>query len=90
LESEFKPGQNWLSDADPELGVGTLVEVAPRRLKLIFPAVGETRIYALPDAPLTRLRLEPGDSFRDLEGNEYRVTGSVERDGRKRRPPPLR
>ena len=81
MESEFKPGQNWLSDADPELGVGTLVEVAPRRLKLIFPAVGETRIYALPDAPLTRLRLEPGDSFRDLEGNEYRVTGSVERDG---------
>jgi len=81
LETEFVPGQKWLSDADPDLGVGTVVEVAPRRLKLAFPAVGESRIYALPDAPLTRLRLEPGDRFRDLEGNEYQVTGLEERGG---------
>ncbi|HIE55656.1 MAG TPA: RNA polymerase-associated protein RapA, partial [Chromatiaceae bacterium] len=81
MESEFKPGQNWLSDADPGLGVGTVVEVMPRRTKLVFPAVGETRIYALPDAPLTRLRLEPGDRFRDLEGREYQVTGVLEQDG---------
>jgi acetyl/propionyl-CoA carboxylase alpha subunit len=81
LQTEFVPGQKWLSDADPDLGVGTVVEVAPRRLKLAFPAVGESRIYALPDAPLTRLRLEPGDHFRDLEGNEYQVTGLEERGG---------
>jgi len=81
LEAPFIPGQRWLSDTDPELGVGTLVEVAPRRLKLLFPAVGESRIYALPDAPLTRLRLQPGDRFRDLDGGEHRVTALEERDG---------
>ena len=81
LETDYVPGQKWLSDTDPDLGVGTLVEIAPRRLKLLFPAVGESRIYALPDVPLTRLRLEPGDRFRDLEGNEHGVTGRVEEGG---------
>ena len=77
----YVPGQRWLSDADPDLGVGTLVELAPRRLKIAFPAVNEVRIYAVPDAPLSRLVLEPGDSFADVEGHHWRVTERLERGG---------
>ena len=77
----YVPGQRWLSDADPDLGVGTLVELAPRRLKIAFPAVGEVRTYALPEAPLSRLILEPGDEFNDLDGRHWRVTERLEKGG---------
>ncbi|WP_456445136.1 RNA polymerase-associated protein RapA [Thiolapillus sp.] len=80
-EASYLPGQRWLSDMDPDLGLGVVAEVEHRRLKIAFPAVGEVRVYALPDAPLTRLLLEPGDRFQDVEEQEYQVLAVVEEQG---------
>ncbi len=77
----YLPGQRWLSDMDPDLGLGMVAEVEHRRLKIAFPAVGEVRVYALPDAPLTRLLLEPGDRFQDVEEQEYQVLAVMEEKG---------
>ena len=80
-EATYLPGQRWLSDTDPDLGLGLVTEVEHRRLKLLFPAIGESRVYALPDAPLTRLLLEPGDSLRDTQEMPLTVLEVEERDG---------
>ncbi len=78
-EQKYEPGQRWLSDMNPELGVGMILEVELRRLRIVFPAVEETRIYALPDAPLSRLLLAPGDRFEDDRGQTLEVLEVVEK-----------
>ncbi|BAO43546.1 RNA polymerase-associated protein RapA [Thiolapillus brandeum] len=80
-ETIYLPGQRWLSDTDPDLGLGLVTEIEPRRLTLLFPAIGESRVYALPDAPLTRLVLEPGDSLQDDQEEPLTVVEIEEREG---------
>ena len=59
----FVSGQRWISESEPELGMGCVVEVSPRRVKLRFPsAEGGMREYAVPGAPLVRVRFKPGDT----------------------------
>jgi ATP-dependent helicase HepA len=79
--SDFVPGQRWLSETQPELGLGRVTAVAPRRVELHFPATGETRCYAHADAPLARAAFEPGGRVRDDAGRELTVTAVRERDG---------
>jgi ATP-dependent helicase HepA len=80
-QQEYIPGQRWLSDMDPDLGLGMVSELEHRRLTVVFPAVQESRVYALPDAPLTRLLLETGDRFQDEEDQEFMVLEVVARAG---------
>ncbi|MEE4277357.1 MAG: RNA polymerase-associated protein RapA [Halieaceae bacterium] len=69
----FAIGQRWLSHADSELGLGIVVDHDPRRVTLHFPAVGEDRTYAVANAPLTRLRLRPGDRLTTRDGQTHAV-----------------
>lgn len=64
----FHPGQRWLSETQPELGLGVVVRVDTRRVEIAYPATGERRVYALPDPPLARLRLQVGELARDRQG----------------------
>ncbi len=73
-------GQRWLSEAEPELGLGLVVAVDRRRVELRFPASGETRIYAVENAPLQRVRFDVGDSVSGADGKPMTVT-SVEEQG---------
>lgn len=57
----FVPGQRWLSDTEPDLGLGLVTDVDFRTVSIDFKAVDETRRYARQQAPLTRLVLKPGD-----------------------------
>ena len=41
----FLPGQRWLSETQTELGLGLVTAVEGRRVSILFPATGETRIY---------------------------------------------
>lgn len=77
----FSVGQRWVSHADTELGLGVVTEVEARRVSLLFPAVGEERTYAADNAPLSRLRLEPGDTLRTREGDQFEVLSTSEHDG---------
>ncbi len=66
--AEIRPGQRWVSDAEPQLGMGTIQAVDPRRITVVFPAGGVTRTYARSSAPLTRVRFRPGDTVRNQDG----------------------
>ena len=36
----FAPGQRWISSAEPELGLGTVLRVEGRTVQFAFPATG--------------------------------------------------
>ena len=67
---EFAVGQRFLSDAEPELGLGIITEIEFRTLSLSFPATQSMRRYAHANAPLTRISFEAGDVLRDSAGAE--------------------
>ena len=64
---KFAPGQRWISDSESDLGLGTVVGIEGRMLTLLFPASGETRLYAIAEAPLTRVQFNPGDTIKSAE-----------------------
>ena len=63
----FLPGQCWVSSTEAELGLGIVIEAAHRRVDVHFPAAGETRSYAMANAPLSRVRYRPGQQVADFE-----------------------
>jgi len=77
----FHPGQRWISNTESELGLGIVLEVANRRVKLSFPAAGEQRTYATDIAPLCRVRYEVGQQVRNIEGQAMLISSVEEHDG---------
>ena len=86
-------GQRWMSEPEPELGLGVVRAVAPGKVKLWFSAAEATRIYAWPGAPLVRVQFGPGErvvwqggsglveAVGSVEGVRwYRVDGVVVRE----------
>jgi ATP-dependent helicase HepA len=75
----FAPGQRWISTAEPELGLGTVLRVDRRTVQLAFPASGLVRHYAAQSAPLTRAEFRAGER---IAGNGHAFTiERVEREG---------
>jgi len=58
---QYVPGQRWISNAEPELGLGTVLRVEGRTVQLAFPATGVVRQYSMQTAPLTRSEFRPGE-----------------------------
>lgn len=67
-------GQRWLVDTDPSLGLGMITAVEGRRLTLDFPATGESRQYAIKNAPLTRAIFAEGDTIETEDGRSHQVS----------------
>ncbi|WP_022940169.1 RNA polymerase-associated protein RapA [Psychromonas hadalis] len=76
----FSLGQRWISDAESELGLGTIVAIEGRMLTLLFAASGEQRLYAIAEAPITRVRFNIGDEIVSHDESKILVT-DVEEDG---------
>ena len=72
-ENTWTRGQRWVSDGEPELGLGIIRESGEGRVEISFPAAGETRIYAIDTAPLRRVRFMPGDRIKVHSGSEMTV-----------------
>ena len=77
----FLPGQRWLSETQSELGLGLVTAIEGRRVSILFPATGETRLYAQDNAPLSRVRFQPGERVRVPGGEDLLVTAIEEREG---------
>ena len=58
---EFKIGQRWISETEPELGLGILESVERLQVRVVFPASSEARIYATANAPIKRVEFRVGD-----------------------------
>ncbi len=65
---DFVVGQRWISAAELQLGLGMVIEKEHRTVSIVFPATGESRIYARADAPLTRVRFRDGDWVERQDG----------------------
>jgi len=78
---EFVVGQRWISAAELQLGLGMVIEIEHRTVSIVFPATGETRIYARADAPLTRVRFREGDWVEKQDGLVLQVIELTEVNG---------
>jgi ATP-dependent helicase HepA len=56
----FVPGQRWISTAEPELGLGTVLRVEGRGVQVLFAKAGVLRPYAVDSAPLIRAEFRAG------------------------------
>ena len=79
--AHFEPGKRWISDSEAELGLGTVLMQDGRMLTMLYPATGETRQYAIRNAPLTRVRFSPGDEITHFEGWKLTVQEVDDVDG---------
>jgi ATP-dependent helicase HepA len=78
---DFAPGQRWISDSEPELGLGLIIEIEGRRLTVEFPKSAETRHYAKDNAPLSRISFNPGDQIQDRNEKTYEIINVETIDG---------
>lgn len=76
----FKPGQRYVSQSEPELGLGVVSEVQGRTVKFMFPLVGQVRLYRVDNAPVERFILQPGETAKNEKGLSFSVE-SVREDG---------
>ncbi len=79
--ADFIPGQRCISDAELQMGLGTILSVEERTLTVLFLATGETRTYAKLTAPLTRVMFSVGDSINGHEGKKITVKQVAENHG---------
>lgn len=59
---------------EPELGLGLVIEVEHRRVRIRFKAGDCERVYATDTAPIKRVRFRVGDSIRDRSGKSYTIS----------------
>lgn len=65
---DFFPNQRYISEGEPELGLGILKETSKGKAQIYFPVSGEVRLYAIESAPLRRIVFKPGDVIVDKKG----------------------
>ena len=79
--SKYKAGQRWISETEPELGMGTVESATRHQIEIGFAASGERRIYATGNAPIQRVAFRAGDALRLQTGESVQVDGVREADG---------
>lgn len=77
---DFKIGQRWISHSETELGLGIVTDVANRRIKILYPATAESRVYAVDNAPLSRIKYNIGDTISDSDEFSIVVNNISEED----------
>jgi ATP-dependent helicase HepA len=74
----YHPGQRWVSNTESELGLGIVIAVAHRRVEVNYPAAGENRVYAMDNAPLSRVLYQPGDEVKTRTGESVTIDSAIE------------
>lgn len=77
----FIPGQRWISNPEPDLGLGIILEAVNRRVVIAFPAAEEERTYAAEAAPLSRVQFQDGDEISVPDQGRLVVTDQQEHNG---------
>ncbi|MEW6282889.1 MAG: RNA polymerase-associated protein RapA, partial [Candidatus Eremiobacterota bacterium] len=78
----WQPGQRVVNEAEPALGLGQVERrVPPRSVQVVFPAVGEVRLYNERTAPLRRVVLRVGQHAVARDGTRVRVERVEEQHG---------
>ena len=77
----FAIDQRWISETENSLGLGMITALDFRSVTLHFPATDETRIYAVAQAPLTRIALNKGEQLHHQTGWQGEVLDVQEMNG---------
>ncbi len=78
---QFIIGQRWISESEPELGLGVIVEVEAKTVTCFFPATKVDRRYGSQTAPLRRIKFIEGDEVKGLDGTVFIVETSSDDKG---------
>lgn len=78
---QFIIGQRWISESEPELGLGVIVEVEGKTVTCFFPAAKVDRRYGAQTAPLRRIKFSQGDEVKGQNGEVFIVEEVTEDDG---------
>lgn len=78
---QFIIGQRWISESEPELGLGVIVEVEGKTVTCFFPAAKVDRRYGAQTAPLRRIKFSQGDEVKGQNGEAFVVEEVSEDDG---------
>ena len=78
---DYIVGQRWVSQAEPQMGLGIVVESDGRHITIHYPAIEEDRIYAANSAPLARIIFQSGDQITNLQQQELEVKAVEEMNG---------
>ena len=78
---KFIVGQCWISDMEPEMGLGIVSKVEDRMVTVLFSASEEVRKYSVRSAPLRRVEFKVGDKVKSRTGETFTITAVEQRDG---------
>jgi len=79
--TSYVVGQRYLSEAEPDLGLGLVERIEARRVLMRFPASETVRQYAVQSAPIKRVLFRVGDEIESEDGLKFRVETTEEREG---------
>lgn len=79
--SSLKPGQRYLSETEPELGLGIISNIESKTIKIHFPAAKAERTYGSKGAPIKRVIFAVGDEITLRTGEKLSVESVVDHEG---------
>ncbi len=78
--TDFIPGQRWVSNVEPKLGLGLILEVAYKWVTVSFLG-NVTRIYAQDSSQLTRFQFSKDNLIESIDGDQITVISVSDQDG---------
>lgn len=80
MSNTIKPGQRWYSKTETELGLGLVLSLEERFVKIFYPEANETRTYNPKSSPLQRFQLNVGDKITLKDEQSYTIKEIKEED----------
>ena len=77
----FIIGQRWVSESEPELGLGVVTDIGDRDVCIQFGAGEEMRRYAVESAPVRRVIFAAGDTVATRDDTEITVDEVIDDAG---------
>lgn len=72
----FAIGQRWISEMEPELGLGIVKHIDKRFVEIHFPASDCELKYAISSAPLKRVEFKTGDMIKSRDGQDFTISST--------------
>jgi ATP-dependent helicase HepA len=79
--SLMKVGQRYMSETEPELGLGIITMVESKTVKIAFSASKTERTYGSSTAPIKRVIFTVGDEISLHGGDKHTVDSIIDNDG---------
>lgn len=75
------PGQRFMSETEPELGLGILSSVESKTIKMLFLGANAERVYGSKGAPIKRVSFAIGDEITIRSGEKFVISDLEEVEG---------